>query len=236
MVLSLGPPQIGDTSPSHLTILKKNGKVTSHITYQHHTAKRQWFPLMTTNELSAKFQALIDQKIVFQLTPEEQSKKVVFLTQKLEDWFNSLMAALYQQEVSEKQVLHILNIKNMVKMLPTLIQEIKEKPEDYFGRCLAKELLQDNSKVLGLSESGLLIIPAENELIGIHVKDLLGGNFVGAPTGLQGNNALSDVYESLGLPQYFQEEILENKFLEKIFSNEKMDKKTLNKFKALTES
>ena len=234
--LVIGTAQIGDTAPSHLTVLKKDGKVASHITYQDHSSKRQWFPPMTTNELSARVQALIDQRLIFQLTPEEQSQEVLFLTQKLENFFNSLIAALYQKEVSEKQVFHILNIKNLFEMLPILVQEIKEKPMDYFGRCQAKELLTDKSKVIGLSESGLAILPAENELIGIRVTDLLGANFMGVPTGLQVGSVLNDVYGSLGLPQYFQEEIFGNKFLEKMFSNEQMDKKTLAKFKALTES
>ena len=117
---------------------------------------------MTINELSARVQALVDQGLIFQLTPEEQSQEVLFLTQKLENFFNSLIAALYQKEVSEKQVFHILNIKNLFEMLPILVQEIKEKPMDYFGRCQAKELLQDKSIVIGLSESGLAILPAEN--------------------------------------------------------------------------
>ena len=232
----IGTAQIEDKAPSHLTLLKKDGKVSSHITYQDHSVKRQWFPPMTTNELSAKFQALIDRKLIFQLTPEEQTQEVIFLTQKLADWFTSLMATLYQKEVSEKQVLHILNFKNMVEMLPTFIQELKEKPGDYFGRCHAKEFLQDNSKVLGLSESGLLILPVENELIGIHVNDLLGANFMGVPMPYQGSNALNDVYQSLGLPQYLQQEIFEKKYLENLFSSEVVDKNTLDKLKKVTES
>ena len=69
----------------------------------------------------------------------------------------------------------------------------------------------------------------------MRLNDLLGANFVGIPTPYQGKNALDDVYRSLGLPQYLEQEIFGNKYLENLFSNEQIDEKTLDKFKALNE-
>ena len=52
-------------------MMKKDGEVSSHITYQDHALPAQWFPPMTTNDLSARFQGLIDKKIIFEATPED---------------------------------------------------------------------------------------------------------------------------------------------------------------------
>jgi hypothetical protein len=119
-------------------------------------------------------------------------------------------------------------------MLPDLFQAIKEKPSDFFGICKANEILTDTSKVLGISEAGLLFLPIENTLIGVQINAFLGTELVGLPAIPQADNPLGDIYESLGLPQYIQKEIFERKYLENLFSSEKIDEKTLDKFKALT--
>ena len=109
-------------------MMKKDGEVSSHITYQDHALPAQWFPPMTTNDLSARFQGLIDKKIIFEATPEDLPVKMLFLTQKFADWFDRFMATLYRKEVSEKYLLYILDTKNMFEMLPTFIQELKQNP------------------------------------------------------------------------------------------------------------
>lgn len=177
----IGAAQIGDKSPPHLTVLKKDEQVSSHITYQDHSAKRQWFPPMTTEDMLTKFQALIDKGIVFQIGQEDHSTKVIFLTKRLADWFEAFMAAFYQKMVSEKKVIHVFNFKNLFEMLPDFISEVKKQPNDFFGLCQIKDLIEDNSKVLGISETGLLILRAENELIGMRMDDLLGASFMGVP-------------------------------------------------------
>jgi hypothetical protein len=215
--------------------MKKDGEVSSHITYQDHTAPPQWFPPMTTNDLSEKFQALIVKRIVFEAAPEDLPVKIFFLTQKFADWFDRFMATLYRKEVAEKYVVHILDIKNTLEMLPTFIQELKQNPNDFLGVCEGKDFLEDKSKILGICESGLLVLQVEDKLIGVRLNELLGANFVGIPTPYQGKNALDEVYQSLGLPQYLEQEIFGNKYLENLFSNEQVDEKTLEKFKALTQ-
>ena len=145
------------------------------------------------------------------------------------------MSTLYRKEISEKYVLHILDIKNVLEMFPTFIKELKQNPNDFVGVCEGTNFLNDKSKILGFCESGLLLIQTEDRLIGMRLNDLLGANFVGIPTPYQGKNALDDVYRSLGLPQYLEQEIFGNKYLENLFSNEQIDEKTLDKFKALNE-
>ena len=135
--------------------MKKSGEISSHITHQDHAANRQWFPPMKTNDLSAKFQTLIDNKIVFEATPEDLPLKIVFLTQKFADWFDNLMSTLYRKEISEKYVLHILDIKNVLEMFPTFIKELKQNPNDFVGVCEGRDFLNDKSKILGFCESGL---------------------------------------------------------------------------------
>jgi hypothetical protein len=109
-------------------------------------------------------------------------------------------------------------------MLPVLFQAIKEEPSNFFGICKANEILTDTSKVPGISESGLLFLPIENTLTGIQITAFLGIELVGLPAIPQEDNPLGDIYESLGLPQYIQKEIVERKYLEKLFSkDEKSD-------------
>lgn len=137
---------------------------------------------MTVDDATTRLKTLIEQKIILQLTPEHQSQNVLFITQKTIDWFNALMAALYQKEVSKKQVLHIINIKKVLEMLPVLFQEIKEKPNEFFGICKASEILTDPTKVLEISEAGLLFLAIDNTLIGIQINAFLGAELVGLQT------------------------------------------------------
>jgi len=230
----IGTTRIGsEKNPPHLTVLKKNGGISSHITYQDNSAKRQWFPPTTTSEILANFQALLDKGIVFQLGPDEYSLRVVFLTKKLENCFDRFMAALYQKRVLENQVTHVLNIKNVLEILPDFIHDLREHPNDYFGLCQVKDLLGDDSKVIGMTESGLVILHVENELIGMRMNQLLGASFMGVPTQFEGQSALNEVYQSFGVSQYVQE-VFDGKYLENLFLSETNDKGVVEKLKALT--
>jgi mRNA-degrading endonuclease HigB of HigAB toxin-antitoxin module len=231
----IGTTRIGDKNPPHLTLLKKDEGISSHITYQDHSVKPQWFPPATTSEVLDNIQVLLDKGIIFQIGSDEYSLRVVFLTKKLEKCFNRFMAALYQKRVLENQVIHILNIKNVLDMLPDFIHDLREHPSDYFGLCQVKDLLEDDSKVLGMTESGLVMLHAENELIGMRMNYLLGASFMGVSTQFQGQSALNEVYQSFGVSQYVQE-IFDRKYLENLFSSEAIDKGTNDRLKALTES
>lgn len=232
----MGIPKIGDESPPHLTVLKKDGKISSHITYQDFSAKPQRFPPMTTDELAAKVQELIDKNIVFQLTPEELPEKIIFLTRKWVEWFNIFMAALYRKEVSKKGLTHILDLRKALDLFPSFIEDLKQNPSDFVGLCQGKDFAGDSSKIFGFSESGLLIFQTDGQLIGMRLNDLLGANFMGIPTQFEGRGAFSDVYQSFGVPQYLQQEVFEKKYLENLFASETIDKGTLDKFKRLSES
>ncbi len=215
----LGTPKVGEKSPPHLTILKKDGEISSHITHQDNSAKTQWFPPSTTKDISAKIQELIDQKIIFQMTPDQLPEKIIYLTQKLADLYNQFLKTLYHKEETKKYFLHVIDFQKVIEVVPAFIQELKQNPNAYLGICQPQDFLQDDSKIVGITESGLLIIHDENDLVGLRLNVLMGANFMGMPTPFEGKGVFQEVYQSLGVPQYFQQEIIEKRYLENLFNS-----------------
>ena len=222
----IGTTQIGNEPHSHLTILNKDDELSSHITPQNRLAKSQWFPPMTTNDLSIRVQTLLERKIIYQLSEEEQTEQVMYITQKLAEWYNTLIQAIYYQKVSKKEVIHVIDIKKGIETMPKLIETLKTSFGDFLGSCKANELLSDKTKIVGITNSKKLIIPIDGSLIGIDLNAFLGTNFVPSTFPIQANNPLTDVFDSLGVPQYIQQEIVEKRYLEKLFSQDERIGKT----------
>ena len=173
--------------------------------------------------------------MVFQLSPEELPEKLMFFTQNLLDWFNVFMAKLYRREESPKYIIHTLNFKDTIELLPDFMEALKQKSNDFLGICNGAEFVGDKSKVLGMTEAGLLVIQTDGMIIGVRLNILVGADFMGLPAPYEGTNALDEVYQSFGLPQFIEKEIVEKKYLENLFSNEKLDEKTLNRLRALSD-
>jgi len=215
----LGTSQIEKVDSSHLTIIRKKGKLSAHITAQKHPRKRQYFLPISITEVVARFQSLIDKRMVFRLSPQQLSEEVLYMTEKFAEWYNALMKALYRKKTSKKEVIHILNFKNLIERLPRLVDELKESPHSFFGLCKAKDILKDSSIIAGFSSSRILIIPLENELIGVDFRVFTNSDFTPSMNQPEISNPLTEIYQRMGIPQYIKE-IHERKFLEKIISKE----------------
>jgi hypothetical protein len=215
----LGISQIEQVDSSHLTIIRKKGTLSAHITAQRHPKERRYFLPISTTEVAKRFQSLIENKMVFQLSPEQLSEEVFYITEKMGDWYNALIKALYQKKRSEKEVVHILNFKRLIEQLPGLIDKLKESPQLFFGICRAKDILKDSSIIAGFSRSRTLIIPVENELIGVDFRIFTSFDFTPSMNQLEISNPLTEIYQSMGIPQYIRE-IQERRFLEKLLSKE----------------
>jgi len=216
----LGTSQIEKEESSHLTILRKKGTISAHITPQKPSKERQYFLPLSVKEFAARFRSLLDNKMVFQLSQEQLSEDVMYVTTKFEDWLNALVKALFQKKTTKKEIVHILNFKNLYDQLPKLVDEFRTAPQSFFGLCKAKDMLKNNSIIAGVSDSKILIIPIEKELIGIDFRVFTNFDFIPSMDRSQLSNPLTEFYQSLGINQYIQQEVMAKKFLENLLSKE----------------
>src|SRR4030042_6111605 len=161
----LGTSQAKKEEGSHLTILRKKGTISAHITSQKLSKERQYFLPFSVKEFTARFQLLLDNKMVFQLSQEQLSEDVMYVTTEFEKWYNALVRALFQKKTTKREIIHVLNFKSLFDKLPKLVDRLKNSPNSFFGLCKAKEMLTNYSIIAGVSKSKILIIPMEKELM-----------------------------------------------------------------------
>jgi hypothetical protein len=215
----LGTRQIEGIETSHLTVISKKGTLSSHITRQDTTHRREYFPPLTKKDIVEKFQSLKAEDLFCELSTHQLSEEIFYVTQRLLDWLDSLLQALYEERVGTKEVIHILNFERLIKNLPSLIKEVSESPYSFFGMSKAMDILSDTSKIAGITSSGMLVVPFENKLFSVNLAMLTNFSFV--PT-LEKNQVLtpfSEIVQTMGIPQYL-EEIKNKKFLEKLLSKD----------------
>lgn len=215
----LGTPKVKEVDTSHLTVTYKEETLSAHITPQEHSENRQYFPLLSKGRIIKEFQRLTEKKLVSLLSTEQMSEKVMYVTQRFENWISSVKVILYQKRVTSKEVIHILNFKQLLEKLPQLIEGFKEAPSSFLGLCKAKEILEDKSKIAGINDSRLFIIPFENQLYGIDFSLLTDFSFKPTLEQRAISNPLAEIYRSMGIPQYM-EEIEKKKILEKLLSKD----------------
>ena len=215
----LGITQIDGEETSHLTIIHKKGEISAHITPQTHPKDRQYFLPMNKKEIVARFQSLLENDFVFRLSPEQLSEEVLYITQKVIDWYDSLRKAIYSKKSTRKEVIHTLDFKRLVEKVPRLINEIKESPESFFGLCKARDILVDHSKIAGINNARALIVPIDGKLYGIDFSAFTSFDFTSSMDLREIQNPLMEVYKSMGIPQYMQE-IQKKKFLERLIAKE----------------
>ena len=216
----LGTPHTEGVDTSHLTIISKKGILSSHITSQEHPQDKRYFPPMSKEEIAQKTQALAEGNFISQLTPDQLSEDVMYMTQKFIDWFESLKDALYEKKISGKEVIHTLNFKRLLRKLPQLSKEFEKSPHSFLGLCKARELLEDSSKIFGMNSSGLIIVPFENQLYGVRFSLFADFNFVPTLEEQEISTPLDEIYRSIGVSEYI-EEVQKKRFFEKLLSKER---------------
>ena len=216
----LGTSKVEDIDTSHLTVIAKGETLSSHITPQDGIGKRQYFPPLKIKEIGKKLQTIVEDKLISPVSPQEMSQEVLYLTNDFENWLNTIQAILYHKKVSSKEVIHIFNFKNLLEKVPLLIEEITKSPSSYFGLCKVSQILEDESKIAGFTDSRLLVIPFENQLYAINLPLLTDFRFKPTLAEEKISVPLDEIYQSMGIPQYM-EEIEKKKFLEKLFLKDK---------------
>jgi len=215
----LGISQIGEEETSHLTVIQKRGEISAHITPQTHPENSEYFLPMNKKEIAARFQSLVDNNLIFPLSPEQLSEEVLYITKKVIDWYDSLRKAIYSKKSTRKEVIHTLDFKRLVEKVPRLINEIKESPESFFGLCKARDILVDHSKIAGINNARALIVPIDGRLYGIDFSTFTSFDFTSSMDLREIQNPLMEVYKSMGIPQYMQE-IQKKNFLERLMAKE----------------
>ncbi|MDH5779744.1 MAG: hypothetical protein OEZ29_04025 [Candidatus Bathyarchaeota archaeon] len=216
----LGTPRVEEVDTSHLTTIFKKGILSAHITPQEHPQDKRYFPPMSKEEIAEKTQALVEGNVISQLTPNQLSENVLYMTQKFIDWFESLKNALYEKKISPKEVIHILKFKRLLRNLPQLIEEFQKSPHSFLGLCEAREILEDSSKIYGLNNSGLFIVPLENQLYGVRFSLFTNFNFVPTLEEQEISTPLDEIYRSIGVSEYI-EEVQRKRFFEKLLSKDR---------------
>ncbi len=153
------------------------------------------------------------------MSKKQLSEDVFYLTEEFANWYDKLIKALYQRKARKTEIIHIINFKNLVKELPRLVDALRKSPHSFFGICKAKDLLENDSIVAGFSKSKILIIPIENKLVGIDLEVFTSFNFTPSISQSEISNPINEIYQSMGIPQYFNE-IQRSGFLEKLLSKE----------------
>jgi hypothetical protein len=215
----LGTRRIEGIETSHLTVISKRGTLSSHITRQDTTHRREYFPPLTKKYIVEKFQSLKAEDSFCELSTRQLSEEVFYVTQRLLDWLDSLIQALYEERVTTKEVIHVLNFERLIKNLPKLIKEVSESSNSFFGLCKAKYLLSDTSKIAAITSSGILIVPFGDKLYSLNLSLITDFNFVPILEKQQVSTPFSEITRTIGILQYM-EEINSKKFFEKLLSKE----------------
>jgi hypothetical protein len=215
----LGNAKAEDVETSHLTVIVKDETLSSHITSQDGMKKRQYFPSLEIKDIGKKLQTLVEDNLIAPLPPDELSKEVFYLTKDLENWFNRLQATFYQEKESPKEVIHILNFKKLSEEIPQLFEKIMGAPSSFFGLCKAKEILEDEIKIAGITESRVILIPFEDQLYGINLPLLTNFGFNPTLEEEELSAPLDELFSSMGILQYITEAGKKD-FVKKIFSKE----------------
>ena len=203
---------------SHLTIITKKGEISAHITPQEHPEDKRYFPPMTTERLIKSMKSAIEQGLFYRLSASQLSEEVIYISQRFVDWWNSLIKALVRKESSEKEVIHILDVRGFIDKIPKFAEELRESPPSFFGSCKAREILEDNSKALGMmAENSIktILYPLDNELYAIDFQLIAGFNL--EPEKQDLSNPIAEIMRSLGISQYM-EDIKKRKLLNKLLS------------------
>lgn len=218
--LILGTTQTKNEESSHLTILRKNGKISAHITPQKSPKQRQYFIPLSIQEFTARIQLLIENKAIFQLSQEQMSEEVMYVTIEFEKWYNTIRKVLLQKKETKKEIAYYLNFKNLYDKLPNLVDTLKSSLPSFFGVCKAKDILTNDSIIAGVTKSNTLIVPIEKELIGIDLRVFTNFMLIPSMDKSELRDPLTEFLQSLGITQYLQYEVVEKKFLENLLSKE----------------
>jgi len=212
----LGVPRIEGIDTSHLTIINKEGVLSSHITPQKNPQKKpKYFPEVNLEDFSKTFQERVEQKLVTLVPTDKLLEDVFYITQKLLDWIDFVWNTLSEKRISSKKVIHVLNFKKLLENLPQLIEELKQSPSSFLGICKTKEILEDTSKIYGFTDSRLLVTAFEYQLYYVDFSSIINFNPVLAQQEV--SNPLTELYGSIGINQYMQE-VEKKKILEKLLS------------------
>jgi len=192
---------------SHLTIITKKGEISAHITPQEHPEDRRYFPPMTIERLVKSVKSAIEEGLFFKLSASQLSKEVFYVSQRFLDWYNSVMKALVRKETSEREIVYIFDVKGFIEKIPKFVEELRESPFSIFGSCKAGEILEDNSKALGMiveNNSKRFLYPLENELYAIDFQLVAGFNLQPEPE-QDISNPIAELARSLGISQYIED-------------------------------
>ncbi len=205
---------------SHLTVLNKDDVLSAHITPQNLLRRPEYFTPLNLKDMKNRLQSLVDNKMIFQLSQEQLSEEVFYLTEKFEEWFDDLTGALFQKETRNGCIVYLVNFKTLFDELPDLINRLRASPQSFFGVCKVEHILSDSSIAVGISNTGLLILPIEKELIGIDIRAFMNFEFTPSAGRSQFDSPLNEIYQSMGINQYIKQEVIEKQFLEKLLKPE----------------
>jgi hypothetical protein len=220
----IGTPKLKEIDTSHLTVYKKDETILAHITPQEGEEEPRYFEPLEFKRIEKRLPELFDKKSINPIDSEEMSNKALYITKKFEKWYNTVQSIVYQKKISSKIVIHILNFKNLMEKAPPLVQEFTKSPSSYLGICKISQILENESIILGITETGLVIVPFEGKLYSVNFSKLTSFSFKPNLNEEKISTPLDEILQGMGLPQYF-EEVEKKRFLEKLLSNEKMNSK-----------
>ena len=211
----LGASQVEGVDTSHLTVFAKGEVLSSHITPQEHPQDRQYFPDLNLKDFAKTIQRFFDPNLLSPLSTDRLSEEVTYVSQRFMDWLDSIKNALYEKRTSKKEIIHVLNFKQYLEKLPKIVEKFQESPSLFFGECKAKEILEDPSKILGLTSSRMFVIPLEDQLYLVDFFSII--NFNPLLEQQEVSGPLSEVYRGMGISEYMRE-VEKKKIVEKLLS------------------
>lgn len=211
----LGASQVEGVDTSHLTVFAKGEVLSSHITPQEHPQDRQYFLDLNLKDFAKTIQKLFDPNLLLPLPTDQLSEEVTYVSQRFMDWLDSIKKALYEKRTCKKEIIHVLNFKQYLEKLPKIVEKFQASPSLFFGECKAKEILEDPSKILGLTSSRMFVIPLEDQLYLVDFFSII--NFNPLLEQQEVSGPLSEVYRGMGISEYMRE-VEKKKIVEKLLS------------------
>jgi hypothetical protein len=183
--------------PRHLLIMLEGNLLSSHITRE--TTPKEWRHLSEFDfrEIPKRFSEKEVQKLIKPVPSSKLSENVLYISQDFINWMRSLQSTFFEKRVESKKIIHLLNFKKLADRSSQLVGELIESPSSYLGICKSEELLEDSSK-FGFINSGLVLMPLENQLYTLDFSFILNPN-------AKSSNIFAKIYRATGFNQYMQE-------------------------------
>jgi len=178
----------------HVTLLTKNGFVSSHVKNQISGNYEHLGELSKSKEYNDIIERALGLR---KLNEEEYDTIVLYFTQKGIDLFNE-PKFVWIEKKSKNQTSTYLDLPSMISKAKDTAIELSKSPKSFFGLCHARDLISNKEIEVGISniQEKIGIIEIDGDLYEIDLSSFLD---------LETKSPLYEILEPLGIPILYKD-------------------------------